>query len=255
MPGVEMNQILLMSNDPIFKRKSLEVLASAGFKVTEVSDAFDGLLLVDRDGFSAIIIDEELADIDGYRAFEKTRQYSQVPLILLGTESPEDVWAKIDKQRFDVYLKKPVTLGELVEQTKFAIKSAFSAESTMPVQVAESTPETHVKPNMVDQMADRLAVKPQISVEETLAPAISEEVNQGVAVPVETDSIEIMIAGLERQVSKIKRAIIRINQLRNTINETKNIVRQQQQDLQSVENKLQEINDQLKDILGDSAVS
>jgi CheY-like chemotaxis protein len=113
-----MTRVLVMSNDPILKRKNLEVLVGSGFQVADVSDALDGLLLVDKDGFGTIIIDEELADIDGYRACQKIRQYSQVPIILLGTEASEDVWAKIDELGFDIYLKKPVSPRELVAQIK-----------------------------------------------------------------------------------------------------------------------------------------
>ena len=113
-----MTRVLVMSNDPILKRKNLEVLVGSGFQVADVSDALDGLLLVDKDGFGTIIIDEELADIDGYRACQKIRQYSQVPIILLGTEPSEDVWAKIDELGFDIYLKKPVSPRELVNPSR-----------------------------------------------------------------------------------------------------------------------------------------
>jgi len=117
-----MNQILMMSNDPILKRKNLEVLIGNGFQVTDVSDALDGLLMVDKDGFSAIIIDEELADIDGYKATQKIRQYSQIPIILLGSGLPEDVWSKVDELGFDIYLKKPISPRELVAQVKSVVK-------------------------------------------------------------------------------------------------------------------------------------
>ena len=123
-----MNQILMMSNDPILKRKNLEVLVSAGFKVIDVSDALDGLLMVDKDGFAAIIIDEELADIDGYRACQKIRQYSSIPIILLGTEISEDVWSKSDELGFDIYLKKPVSPRELGAQIKSLIRRAHYQE-------------------------------------------------------------------------------------------------------------------------------
>jgi DNA-binding response OmpR family regulator len=135
MRSAEMNQLLLMSKNPILKRKSLEVLVSAGFQVTDVSDALNGLLMIDKDGFSAVIIDEELADIDGYRACQKVRQYSQIPIILLGTEYSEDVWAKIDELGFDVYLKNPVGPHELVAQIKSVMKRASYEERPKPSQV------------------------------------------------------------------------------------------------------------------------
>jgi CheY-like chemotaxis protein len=127
-----MNQILVMSSDPILKRKNLEVLVGSGFQVADVSDALDGLLMVDKDGFSAIVIDEELADIDGYRACQKIRQYSQIPIVLLGTEPSEEVWARVDELGFDIYLKKPVSPRELVAQIKSVIRRTRYEEKPKP---------------------------------------------------------------------------------------------------------------------------
>lgn len=133
-----MNKILVMSSDPILKRKNLEVLVSSGFQVADVSDALDGLLMVDKNGFTAIIIDEELADIDGYRACQKIRQYSQIPIILLGTEPSEDVWAKIDELGFDIYLKKPVSPRELVAQIKSIMRRTRPEEAVKPSRTARA---------------------------------------------------------------------------------------------------------------------
>ncbi len=249
-----MTQVLLMSNDPIFKSKSVEVIARAGFKVIDVSDAFDGLLLVDRDGFSTIIIDEELADIDGYKAFEKTRQYSEVPLIMLGSDPPEDVWNRVNKRQFDVYLKKPVSPGDLVEQIKIAIRSPFLEDNAKPTRVPETTNEMPFEPETEKKAAVSRAVESSVPAKEVRPPVKPDEINRRAAVSSQSDSIEVMISGLECQILKIKTAITRIDQLRGKIDEAKAIVRQQQQGLNSMENKLQEINDQLKGILGDSDI-
>ncbi len=156
-----------MSNDPILKRKNLEVLVGSGFQVADVSDALDGLLLVDKDGFGTIIIDEELADIDGYRACQKIRQYSQVPIILLGTEPSEDVWAKIDELGFDIYLKKPVSPRELVAQIKSIMRRASPEEKGRLSKIAKITeveamsqiPSTEVPFTRLERPADLLKAK------------------------------------------------------------------------------------------------
>jgi DNA-binding NarL/FixJ family response regulator len=249
-----MTQVLLMSNDPIFKSKSVEAITRAGFKVTDVSDAFDGLLLVDRDGFSTIVIDEELADIDGYRAFEKTRQYSKVPLILLGSESSEDVWSRVNKQEFDVYLKKPVTPVELVAQIKAAVKGPFPGEGTMPAPLGEAAKVKPVKQEVEQMTPNSPVIELPPPAKEPQIQATSEEIGHETALLSQTDSIEVMITDLECQVLKIKTAISKIDELRNMIDDTKAFIRQQQKDLNFVENRLQEINDQLKSILGDSDI-
>jgi DNA-binding response OmpR family regulator len=228
-----MNKILVMSNDPIFRRKNLEVLSSAGFIVTDVSDAFDGLIRVGRDGFSIIIIDEELADIDGYLAFAKIRQYSGAPMILLGTESSEDIWAKIKKQELDVYLKKPVSPNELLSRVKSIMRSASYEEKPKPAQIGEIPAESTV--------AEKV----------THAFSASSETSQRIVVPAQAESIELMIAGLEQHVTDIRTAIGSIGQLRKIVEDAKTTIHQQLQDMKIVENQLQEVSDQLKNFLGD----
>jgi CheY-like chemotaxis protein len=137
--GTKMNKILVMSNDPVLKKKNVEALIDGGFEVAEVSDALDGLLMVDKNGFVAIVIDEELADIDGYRACQKIRQYSQIPLILLGTEQSDEIWANIDDLGFDIYLKKPVSPRELVAQIKSILRRVKPEKKETPVQLPKFT--------------------------------------------------------------------------------------------------------------------
>jgi len=157
-----MNHILVMTNDPILKRKNIEVLAGSGFQVTDVSDALDGLLMVDKNGFSAIIIDEELADIDGYRACQKLRQYSQIPIVLLGTEPSEEVWARVDELGFDIYLKKPVSPRELVAQTKSIIRRTRYDERSKP---SEAEKPSRLKDTLVIPIQETQAAKSEETAE------------------------------------------------------------------------------------------
>lgn len=143
-----MNQILIMSSDPILKKKNIDVLTENGFEVSETSHALDGLLKIDKNGFDTIIIDEELADTDGYEACQKIRQYSDIPIILLGVESEENVWAKIEELGFDIYLKKPVSPRELMARVKALMRRPTTktkskdrirlVADTMPVQMQKT---------------------------------------------------------------------------------------------------------------------
>jgi CheY-like chemotaxis protein len=195
MRGVEMNQILMMSKNPTLKRKSLEVLVSAGFQVTDVSDALNGLLMIGKDGFSAVIIDEELADIDGYRACQKVRQYSQIPIILLGTEYSEDVWAKVDELGFDVYLKNPVGPHELVGQIKYVMRHASCEERPKPSQV-ENPSELRGSPIAPIQEAQP----------SRLDKIVASEIPAGIEVPAEIQSTSD-IPLQEVQATKLEKAV------------------------------------------------
>jgi len=237
-----MSQMLMMSSDPIVKQKCLEVLINAGFKITDVSDALDGLLMVDKDGFSAIIIDEELADMDGYRACQKVRQHSQVPIILLGTEPSENIWSRVDELGFDVYLKKPVSSRELVARIKSVTKYA---RTKAPAELQGKS--------IVEEQATQIAAVDVIPSEEVkdLEEATEEKRIQEMTIMSEqSESIGTTLTELERQVSKIKMTIGKIEQLQKMVDEAKGAIHQQQENLVELEKKLQDVSAQLKNISG-----
>jgi len=153
-----MNQILIMSNDPILKEKNTEVLTAGGFRVFTASDALDGLLKVDKNGFDAIIIDDELTDMDGFGACQKIRQYSDIPIVLLGAEPEEKVWAKIDDLGFDMYLKKPVSPRELMARVKAALRRGHSKEKPKAFQ---DTEPVYTEPAPDETRATRRGKQPE----------------------------------------------------------------------------------------------
>jgi CheY-like chemotaxis protein/DNA-directed RNA polymerase subunit RPC12/RpoP len=123
-----MNQILMLSSDPVLNQKNMEALIKAGFQITTVSDLLEGLLKIDKNGFDVIIIDEELPDADIYQACQRIRQSSEAPIILLGSEANEQVWAKVDNLGFDFYLKKPLSLRELIARVKAVARRSLVME-------------------------------------------------------------------------------------------------------------------------------
>lgn len=140
-----MNKVLILSNDQVFKR-TIKVLAKNGFQVTDASDALDGLLMIDKNGFKAIVIDEELSGVNGYQACRKIRQSSELPIILLGNEPVQDVWEKIDDIGFDMYLKKPVKPRELMARVNAIIRRT--------VDEGKGTRLLEEKPAEVEPVAD-----------------------------------------------------------------------------------------------------
>lgn len=123
-----MNQILMLSSDPVLKQKNVEALIKAGFQITAVSDLLEGLLKIDKNGFDVIVIDEELPDADIYRACQRIRQSLETPIILLGSEADEKVWSKVDNLGFDFYLKKPLSPKELVARVKALVRRSLGIE-------------------------------------------------------------------------------------------------------------------------------
>jgi CheY-like chemotaxis protein/quercetin dioxygenase-like cupin family protein len=127
-----MSQLLMISSDPESKRKCLEILSRGDFECTQVADYLDGVKMVSSRVFDAVIIDEELSDISGFKACPKIRQLTSLPIILLGEQSSEEVWKKVEELGFDVYLKKPFGSRELEAYVKTLLRRAQPRDKTRP---------------------------------------------------------------------------------------------------------------------------
>jgi quercetin dioxygenase-like cupin family protein/ActR/RegA family two-component response regulator len=129
-----MNQLLMISSDPESKRKSLEILSRGDFECTQVGDYLDGVKMVSSKMFDAVIIDEELSDISGFKACPKIRQLTNLPIILLGEQSSEEVWKKVEEIGFDLYLKKPFGSRELEAYVKSLLRRAPHRDKIRPIK-------------------------------------------------------------------------------------------------------------------------
>jgi CheY-like chemotaxis protein len=276
-----MNRVLLLSSDPILKQKNIDVLVANGFNVTETSDAGQGLILADNDGFAAIIIDEELSDIDGYRASRKIREYSLVPIILLGTEATDKIWAQADSLGFDIYLQKPIRPRELTSYIK-AILRRTQDQKTDQVQksdamhhrAADPLPytgqtkindtinpvksgngkkpdEPYIQPVAVDKTTQPARTEPMTATEEVYATCVPQESYPEEITTIQGESMATIVAAMEHQIIKIKKTMVRFGQVHRSIEDIKLTIHQQRQGLLTLENRLQEINHQLEKISRD----
>ena len=135
-----------------------------------------------------------------------------------------------------------------------ATKLEKAVEIERSAQIEERPAEMYAEPRLSDKVAQLMQAEPLMTAEVARGHSISQETGQRAAAPAQAESIEDVVANLDRQFAKIKTAIIRIGQVQKRIEETKAIVRQQQQSLRAVENQLQEISDQLENISGSSKV-
>ena len=117
-----MSQVLFLSSDPILRKKNIEVLSQAGLQTSGSDKCLEGLLMLDKNGFEVVVIDEELADVTGYEACLKVRQQSDTPIVLLGSVTETEVWAKVEELGFDLYLRKPVSPRELMVRVKALLR-------------------------------------------------------------------------------------------------------------------------------------
>jgi CheY-like chemotaxis protein len=275
-----MNRVLLLSSNPVLKQNNIDVLVANGFKVTETSDACQGLVLADSNGYAAIIIDEELSDIDGYRASRKIREYSPVPIILLGTEATDKIWAEVDNLGFDIYLQKPIRPRELTSYLKAILRrtqpkttdqdhkyeiqhimadplpenrQAKISDVLNPLKsgVENKTGEPYVKPLTVNTAAQQPRTVPMTATEEVYATCKPQESYPKEITTIQGESMATIVDTMEQQIIKIKKVMVKFGQAHRSIEDVKLTIHQQRQGLLIMENRLQEINHQLKKISSD----
>lgn len=112
-----METILIIDDEPSFRRLIREILSHEGFTVLEAGSGVEGLLLARRALPSLIVCDVQMQDGDGYEALESLRKDSltaAIPFILMTGEPEHDTNRKAMNRGADDILLKPFTGAELV---------------------------------------------------------------------------------------------------------------------------------------------
>ena len=136
-----MNTILFLSADSMFKQKNVDIFIQNGFLVSESYDCKGAFILLDKSKFDVVVIDEKLSDGDGYEACKRMRQYSGALIILLGTETDDEMSDRVEQLGFNLYIKKPVSPQDLVDRVKGLLLHDDKAGQTPTVG---TEPETQV---------------------------------------------------------------------------------------------------------------
>ena len=166
-----MSKVLFISSDPVLKEKNLEIMQQSGLDAVGTSGCLEALIILDKNKYKIVVIDDELTDVSGYEACLKVRQQSGVLIVLLGTIPDSDAWARVEELGFDLYLHKPVSPRELLARIKSMLRRPESDEEQ-------------------DKPADQPAVQPQVQIAEVLPepqPFVQTPPRPGtVAPPIET---------------------------------------------------------------------
>ncbi len=127
------NHILIAEDSPTLQRVAKSMLEKLGFSVSVVSNGREAIEAFKNSAFSAILMDCQLPELDGWDATRRIRAIEQatgghIPIIAMTGAAEES-----DKQRclnagMDMYLRKPVTMQSLEETlSKFSSATAKSS--------------------------------------------------------------------------------------------------------------------------------
>jgi len=124
---------ILVIDDEVQIRRFLKIsLEAAGYKISEASDANEGLIMSTSVKPELILLDLGLPDADGMEVLRKIREWSGVPVIILSVRNSEqDIVAALDAGAND-YLTKPFSSNELLARIRAALRN-FHPEETSPV--------------------------------------------------------------------------------------------------------------------------
>ncbi|MCH7887262.1 MAG: response regulator [Candidatus Marinimicrobia bacterium] len=119
-----MNKIALIADDSSTVRKFVSfALKSMGIEVVAASDGIDALEKLSTERFDLVITDLNMPHLDGYELISSIREikdYEEVPIIILSSESGEEDRSKGFSVGANSYMVKPFDAKKLqYEVSKF----------------------------------------------------------------------------------------------------------------------------------------
>ena len=116
------DSILIIEGEPALRKELTSALSEAGFAVVDVPDYLEALLKLDAFKPSLTILDEELPLVDGWEACSQLHRAFNIPVIVLGEDSSDEVWKRVMEAEADLYLVKPFSYRELVARVKAILR-------------------------------------------------------------------------------------------------------------------------------------
>jgi two-component system, chemotaxis family, chemotaxis protein CheY len=125
MAGVFMSKSILAVDDSGSLRQMVVFsLMAAGYKVTEAIDGQDGLEKAKNQVFDLVLTDQNMPRMDGLsfiRSLRSMSSYEKVPILMLTTESSDEMKSKGKAAGANGWLVKPFDPQRLTEVVKKVI--------------------------------------------------------------------------------------------------------------------------------------
>lgn len=123
MASTDKPTILLIDDDPVFRRLMSVMFNQEGFKIVTADNAQEGLTLVEENDFNVAVVDYRLPDLTGIDFFERVhRTHPNMIRILLTAYTTETVLLEaINRGHVFRYLLKPVYTDLLLSSVEQAL--------------------------------------------------------------------------------------------------------------------------------------
>ena len=114
-------RILIVDDDPQFRRTLRLALDSHGYQVDAAADGNEALDAVAARAPDLVVLDWHLPDLDGIHTCRALREYSKVPIIMVSGNRANSKDMAVRAGATD-YLSKPFSLGDLLTRVESALK-------------------------------------------------------------------------------------------------------------------------------------
>ncbi|MFH0769069.1 MAG: response regulator [Chloroflexota bacterium] len=116
------DRILIIEADPPLRKGVASALTEAGFTVQAVTGYAEAMMILSDFKPGMVIMHEVLPDRDGIEACRDLHDTFDIPVILLGEGSGDEVWPKAVQAGADFYLTKPVSFVVLPVRVKAILR-------------------------------------------------------------------------------------------------------------------------------------
>ena len=119
-----MNKVLIIDDDKELCALMKKCIEQEKLSAVTVYNGIEGVRLIDenKDGYSLIILDVMLPDIDGFQILQKIRDTSNIPVLMLTAKSSEEDKVFGLRLGADDYLTKPFGINELLARVNSLIR-------------------------------------------------------------------------------------------------------------------------------------
>jgi two-component system KDP operon response regulator KdpE len=117
-------RILVVEDEPRFRRFLSVSLGARGYRVLEAGDAASAIRVAAEHAPDLVLLDLGLPDADGMEVLRRLREWSEVPVVVLSAREREGQKVEALDAGADDYLTKPFGAGELMARVRVALRHA-----------------------------------------------------------------------------------------------------------------------------------
>lgn len=126
-----MDKILIIEDDTDINNIMSEALKKAGYECSQAFSGTEGLLYLEKEDFSLIILDLMLPGLKGEVLLPEIKKRGQTPVIVVSAKDELDSKVELLTAGAEDYITKPFEIKELVARAGVQIRR-FSAEKSFP---------------------------------------------------------------------------------------------------------------------------